>query len=222
MTVADDLRYDAAAHRSFRADGTEVPHVTAILKACGLTEDFEALAEDVPRLAETIDAARARGRAVHDYCHAYDDDDLDRDRCDPRIVPWVDAWAACRARLRLEPAVRERYLYAATYGYAGILDGVFYRRPDPDWSARTVLVDIKTGDPEDAAGHLQTAAYELALSDLGIVPDERWAIWLRPDARVPYRIVNYSAREEAYMDVQKFLAALTVYNEQPARRRRVA
>lgn len=217
MTVAD-LRYDPFAHRSFRPDGTEVPHVTAILKACGLTEDFEALIADVPNLEQRICEARARGRAVHDYCHAYDDDDLDRDRCDERIVPWVDAWAVARQNLRLTPVLRERNVYSEVFGFTGIFDGVFARHVGLG-PTRHVLIDIKTGDPDDAAGHLQTAAYEIPLREAGVAIDERWAIWLQPGAKVPYRVVDYTIRPVAYMDTQKFLAALTVYSEQPARRR---
>ena len=212
MTAAD-LIYDAETHTSRTPDGRNVPHVTAVLRAVGLSTDFDELGSVHPRVAENVRHATARGTAVHADCHAYDDNDLDWDLVDPRVRPFVEAWADARERLRLVPLDRERRLYHEKYDYVGIMDGVFSVGFD------RVLVDIKTGDPNDAAAHIQTAAYvaawELA-TDVRIT--KRWAIWLKPGLRVPYRVFDYSAQ---YLDLQKWLACLTVYNEQPTRRRRI-
>ena len=213
------LIYDPVTHTSRRPDGVEVPHVTAILKAVGVTEDFAAVSAISQRVAESVEAAAARGTAVHADCHAWDDDDLDIAAVDPRILPYVHAWAQFRLDKGIEPVVRERQVYHPVFGFTGILDGIF---ADP--YGRRILVDIKTGDPNDAAGHLQTAAYEAAYLAAGDVApiDERWAVRLAPGLAVPYRVVNYTARPDAYLDFSRFSACLATYHEQPARRRRIA
>ena len=220
MTAAA-IVFDPDTHTSRTPDGRDVPHVTTVLKAVGLTTNYGELGAISARVAENILVARARGDAMHADCHAYDDDDLVWDSVDPMVRPYVAAWATCRENMGLVPVVRERQVYHPLYHYTGIMDGIFARTNMPDdWR---VLLDLKSGDPDDAAAHLQTAAYEGAY--LAEHPnariDERWAVWLRPGLRVPYRTINYTARPEAYLDFRKFTAALTTYNEQPARRRKV-
>lgn len=215
---ASDVRYDPETHTSSLPDGTDVPHVTAILAAVGVSTDFERLSETSPRIAQHVARGRLRGTAVHEACHYYDDNDLDLPSLDPQLVPWLGAWVRVRREKRLHPVRRERHLFHDLHQYAGIEDGVFL------CGDLRVLVDIKTGDPEDAAAHLQTAAY--AEADERMHPgeriDQRWAVWLRPTRRTPYTIINYTARRDALMDFSRFLACLTVYYQQPARRARVA
>lgn len=219
MFTVDDLTFDAATHTSRLPDGRDVPHVTAVLGAVGVATDFAELAGYSPRMAQLIEFAAARGTAVHADCHAYDDDDLDWETVDSAVRPYVDAWRICRQNLSLTPLAhaRERRIYNSRSQYTGILDGVFVL-PDQ----RRVLIDIKTGDPETAAAHLQTAAYERGWNELH--PDlsiaERWAVWLRPDKRVPYAIINYSSHADHWQDFAKFAACLCVFHELPSRRRR--
>jgi hypothetical protein len=220
MTAAD-LIFDAETHTSKTPDGRDVPHVTTVLSAVGVTADFDDLSRVHQRVAENIRAAAARGQAVHADCHAFDDDDLDWHSVDPRVAPFVEAWAEMREREQLVPVQRERRLYHPVWHYTGTMDGVFLHRR----SGHRVLADIKTADPDDAAAHLQTAAYECAY--VHDAPpeqrvDERWSVWLQPGLRTPYRIVNYTARPGAHLDLQKWLACLSVYYEQPGRRRRIA
>lgn len=220
MYAVTDLRYDPDQHRTWRPDGVEVPHVTAILEAVGVSADFRALAATHPRVARAIEFAAARGSAVHADCHAYDDSDLIWETVDPAVGPYIQAWAAFRKDKGLTPITRERRLYHPAYNYTGTLDGVFWSRP-----LRRVLVDIKTGDPEDAGAHLQTAAYEMAWNHEHPADtiDERWAVWLRPDRRrAPYSVINYTAQTDGHLDAYKWQACLTVYYEQPGRRRRAA
>lgn len=226
IPTASDLIFDEEAHVSRLPNGVVVPHVTGVLSAVRVTADFAEVAELGARQREDVLFARERGKAVHMDCHAYDDEDLDVEQCDPVVRPYVEAWAWVRADLELVPVPkgRERLLFHPLFFYAGIVDGVFVCQRGG--RRLRVMPDLKTGDPEDAAAHLQTAAYEAAWNymhpDQRI--DERWAVWLRPELkrRKPYDIINYTARPDAAMDFQKFLACLTVYNEQPARRKRVA
>lgn len=214
--------YDASTHTTTDEHGLDVPHVTTVLGAVGLTTDFDELSRESRRMAGILEQARARGTAVHADCHAFDDDDLDLADVDPRVRPYVEAWARFRGDKGLIALAhaRERHVVHPVFRYAGILDGIFKQI----LGKRRILVDIKTGDPEDAAAHLQTAAYQGAweLQHPDELVDERWAVWLQPGLRVPYRVVNYSARAEAFEDFQVFLAALTTYHNQPQRRRRIA
>lgn len=211
--TVDDVRYDPETHTSTLPDGRPVPHVTAVLRAVGASSSMDGVPEAL------LAHAGARGTAAHADCHAYDDGDLDFESVDQRVAPYLDAWIICRENIGLEPLVRERRLYAADWNYTGIMDGVFVdtRR------GLNILVDIKTGNPEDAAAHQQTAAYEYAYrqSREAVTIHERWAIWLRPDLAVPYRILNYSARPDAFLDEMRWISSLTVYGEQFVRRQKV-
>lgn len=222
--TAADLIYDEVTHTTRTPDGIDVPHTTKILRAVGVSRDFDDLGDRVRRVRENLPNASARGTAVHADCHAFDDDDLPLDYFasgDGRIVPFVKAWERVREAKRLKPLVhaRERLVYHPVYSYAGILDGIF-----ECCDVGLVLVDLKTGDPEDAAAHLQTAAYaEAWLSEHKKEKiAERWAVWLRPERVVPYTIINYSSRPDARLDFGKFAACVTVYYEQAERRRKVA
>lgn len=225
LYTAAHLQFDEASHTSKLPDGRNVPHVTTVLSKVCVTADFEDLADVHPRVRANIEFARARGSAVHADCHAYDDDDLDLAQVDERLLPHVEAWIRVREAKRLTPVAhaRERLLYHPVLHYCGRMDGVFMCDTGARRKPKRILVDIKNGDPDDAAAHLQTAAYEAAWMvehpDQPI--DERWAVWLRPDRAVPYTIIDYSARPEAPRDFGKFCACLTVYNEQPGRRARI-
>lgn len=219
--TAADLRFDAASHTSTLPDGRDVPHVTTVLSAVGVCTNFESIASRSRRAADAVEHGRALGAAVHIDCHAYDDGTLEWTHVHPEVLPYVEAWAELRERKRMRPILRERQVFHPDYFYTGILDGVFLVEPD----GTHVLVDIKTGDPDDAAAHLQTAAYEGAcrVSFPGIQINDRWAIQLQPNRAVPYRIANYTdyvRRPDAYQDYAKWLACLTTFNEQPAQRRR--
>jgi len=214
-----DVRYDPATHTSWLPDGTEVPHVTAVLQATSVSRDWAALKAISPRLAHDIEAATALGSAVHADCHALDDGEWDADACDDRVRPYIDAWAQCKADMGLEPVLyaRERYVFHPGLVYAGIQDGIVLRRV----RGRTlrILPDLKTGEPFGA--EYQTAAYEAAWAcahpDEPI--DERWAIHLTPERRVPYRIESHTAMPGSDQHFAAFCAFLTTYRHQACRRR---
>jgi hypothetical protein len=178
-----------------------------VLKAVGVSADFAKVPEG------TLEFRRQLGTAVHIDAHAYDDNDLDWATVDDRVKPYIEAWAEFRLAKNLEPTQRERRVYHRIFGYCGTLDGIFA------YDGASILIDIKTGDPEDAAAQFQTAAYEAAyrLDFPQDRIDERWSVQLCPELRVPYRITPYTD----FRDFQKFQAFLTTYHEQPARRRRI-
>lgn len=224
MLTIEQLVYDVERHATTAPDGRDVPHVTAVLGATGISVDFSALAAENQRIAAHVANATLRGRAVHMDCHAYDDDDLVWASLDSRVKPYVEAWADAREKIGLVPLThaRERRIFDPHTFYTGILDGVFERR-DRFKRLRRVLVDIKTGDPDDAAAHVQTAAYERPWNDAHpeLSIDERWAIQLLPGRRVPYKVFDYSSRPLAHQDYGLWQAALCVYNNQADRRSRL-
>lgn len=206
------LSFDPATHTYRTPDGIVVPSVTQILKAVGVSVDFEEIAEMSTKLGEQIEFRRALGTAVHADAHAYDDGDLDWQTVDPRVEPYLEAWATFRENTGLQPLTRERRVYHASRGYCGTLDGIFLTPQD-----RRVLVDIKTGDPEDAGARYQLAAYQAAFQyehdDFAI--DERWSVQLTPDRVIPYRVTPYTD----WTDWPSFQAFLTTFACQAARRR---
>jgi hypothetical protein len=213
-----DLIFNAELHEyRLPLDGRIVPNVTSILRATGMSTDFEAIKAQSAARAERIDYRRDLGTAVHADCHAFDDDDLVWDSINPDVLPYLEAWAVFRENTKLTPTQRERRVFHPLYYYCGTLDGIFLLP-----NGLRVLGDIKIGDPEDAAADLQTAAYAAAhLVEHPHEPiDERWSIQLTPDKGIPYRITNYTARPEAWQDFAKFQACLTVFAEQQRRRNR--
>jgi hypothetical protein len=224
LYTAADIAFDPATHSSVLPDGRVVPHVTGILRAVGISHNFDeagdlrdAAALRAPWGHDYLAYRRALGIAVHADCHAYDDGDLLES--DVRVQPYVEAWAEFRARTGLAPLAggRERYVYHPVYVYAGILDAILCDAHD---TARLILADLKIGDPDQAGCHLQTAAYEAAwMTAHPQCPiTERWAVRLLPDETPPYAIVNYTQRRLGWQDFRKFQACLTVYHEQAARR----
>lgn len=218
--TVDDIVYDPLYHKSALRDGRDVPHVTTVLGATGVATDFAELAAISSYVNENVEWARARGQAVHADCHAYDDGELVMATVHDAVRPYVEAWAFFRAEKNIEPVERERRLFDDVFFYTGIMDGLFRHGS----RRRLVLIDIKTGDPEDSACHLQTAAYEAAYRRMtGITEDiERWGVQLTPKNRVPYRIKDYTGRPDGPRDLGKWRACLCVYNEQMGRRKPAA
>lgn len=209
MICSSDLTFVESPNGYHLPDGRRVPSVTEILRATGVSEDFSHVKP------EDLEFRRILGTAVHWACHAFDDDDLDFESLDPRVQPYVlDAWSAWRINFGAMPVQRERRVYHPVRFYAGTLDGIFELR-----TGTRVLVDIKCGDPWDAAAQFQTAAYEAAYRlehpDERII-DERLAVQLCPELTVPYRVTAY----RDWTDFRKFEAFCVTYWEQAARRRR--
>ncbi len=202
---AEDHSYWTAPGRN---GGQRIPSVTQILKAVGVSEDFDAIEAMRPGV---IGFRRDLGTAVHVDAHAFDDDDLDVATVDPRVRPYLEAWIHWRGNFGAVPLQRERRVYHPVYRYCGTLDGIF------DVDGRRVLIDIKIGDPTDAGAQFQTAAYQAAFEaeHPGEGIDARWSIQLTPDCGIPYRVEPYTD----WTDFRKFQAFLTTYWEQAARRR---
>lgn len=210
-----DLLFTAAPHEYRLPDGRHVPSVTQILKAVGVSVDFDALAGMSARHGDAIEQARALGTAVHADAHAYDDNDLEWSTVHPDVLPYLYAWATCRENLGLVPLQRERRLYSPTLGVCGTLDAVCCR---PARVEHLILIDVKCGDPESAGAQFQTAGYALLWDEEH--PDqpigERWSVELTPGTTIPYRVHPYTD----WNDRAAFRAFVTTFYHQAARRGR--
>jgi hypothetical protein len=212
IATAAVLSFEPSVHEYRLPDGRLVPSVTQILQATGVSVDFEAIGAISSRLSDQIDRRRQLGTAVHLDAHAFDDDDLEWDRVDPQVAPYLRAWATFRENTGLRPLTRERIVFHPVAFYCGTLDGLF-RAPN----GRQVLVDIKIGDPEASGCRYQTAGYEAAyrLEHPQDAIDERWGVQLVPDRAIPYRITPYTD----WRDFGAFQAFATTYHHQADRRR---
>jgi hypothetical protein len=207
IITADMITFDPIAHRYTLPDGREVPSVTTILSAVGVSVDFEAVGARSTDAREEIEYRRRLGTAVHADCHSWDDGEINLFEVHPDCLPYVEAWIAFRTNTGFTPERRERLVYHAGLGYAGTLDAVGLIP-----NGRRILVDIATGDPKHSAKQFQTAAYAAAYTENPI--DERWAVQLTPDNGVPYRIHVYSD----WSDFSKFSAFCTTFHAQACRR----
>ena len=221
------LTFDPERHEYFLPNGQRIPGVTEVLRATGISEDFERVALYNSSLRADLDAKRALGIAVHHDCHALDDDDLEWSTVDPRVAPYVNAWWEFRKNHKLIPVERERRVFHPVYLYAGTLDGVFCKKTDGPF----IVVDIKTGDVEASACRYQTSAYLAAyryaqdralrqhsLKLPKLVGMDRMAVQLCPLSNPPYKVTVYPRHEQA-RDFQQFQAFLTTYRAQYVRRR---
>lgn len=209
--VSAGLTFSPESHE-YRVDGVVVPSVTAILRATGVSADFEAIARMDPQRAARIAEKRAIGSALHADIIAADEDDLDWSTVDPRVAPYLQAWVAFRgAYADLQPVLREHRVYHRTLRYAGTLDLLCRTR-----EGALVLVDVKSGDPEAAGARYQLAGYQAALEDRTTWRvSARWSVALTPDRTVPYQVTAY----EDWSDHETWRAIVTTYYAQYARRR---
>lgn len=179
--AASPIFFDDATH-AYRVGDVPVPSVTQILRATGISSDFNAIPQ------ETLERKRLIGDAVHRACHYFDEGDLVETSVAPQVLPYVEAWMRFRSERGFVPDMLETRLYSGVYHFAGTLDRLG-RVPE----GRRVLADIKTGDPDDAAADLQLAAYLVALREMR--PEladqviERWSVQLRADGT--YKLLRY-------------------------------
>lgn len=133
-------------HHAYYLDGVRVPSVTGINQAAGLIQ-----LDHIP--AFILDAAKARGTAVHQLVHYYNERDLDWHSVADAYRPYLDAWIAYCADRQPLPYLCEYRVASRRHRVAGTLD-LLCAIEHEGW-----LLDFATGDPADVAKDLQTAAY---------------------------------------------------------------
>lgn len=135
--------------------------MTELLRAAGLIA------------ARGSEADLARGQAVHLATRYYDEGRLDWTSVDRRITGYVQSWIALRRVTGLVTLWIERRVYCRAFGFATTLD----RRVI--LNGRSVLLEIKTGDPEPWVG-AQLEGHRLAAG----VEDETFVARLHEDGSV--------------------------------------
>lgn len=208
MTMLAPIAPTVAAYvdatRAHTLGGIPVPSVTQILKAAGVTTNFDVVPADV------LERKRQIGQAVHAACHYFDEGDLVESTVAPEVLPYLEGWMRFRAERAFVPSLLETVVASNTYHFIGRFDrlGRVERR------AR-VLCDIKTGDPDSSAADLQTAGYLVALleehPELGDEPVLRWSVQLLPDGRYKLRQYPLSGRSPR-QDRADFLALARAVN----------
>jgi hypothetical protein len=205
------LLFDRDAHAYF-VDGTLVPSTTQVLRDSGLIR-----LDGIP--AFILEAARARGSAVHQLVHYLNEDDLDWNSVDPAYRGYLDGWLAYRAQRGLRVLLCEHRIASRRHRVAGTLDLLCEIEGD-GW-----LIDYKTGDPEDVAADLQTASYfgmamEWAIEDpalAGVL--QRYPRWRRGSVRLR-KSGKFIAKEYTdprdYSRFQVLAAAWHIRNERGA------
>lgn len=147
------LTFEPVRHR-YELDGAQVPSVTGVLHRSGII-NFDGIP------APILDAAKARGTAVHSAIHYYNEQDLDAEQFAQDFPEWqgyLEAWIGFCSQRKFEAVFNERRVASRRYQLAGTIDSLGLL----DGSA--VLLDFATGRPHDVAKNLQTAAYyQLAL-----------------------------------------------------------
>lgn len=187
-----NLQFDPVAHR-YRLDGSEVPGVTRVL---GQLYDFSGINDGV------LEHKRQIGEALHMAIELDLMDDLQVDSLDLEVVGYFEGWIRFRRETRFECLFSEKQVASTKYRYAGTLDLV--GRIDRVES----VIDGKTTAALHPAVALQTAAYQNAACEMGLVraTARRYALRLKPDGS--YILDQHTDRTDFFV----FLALLSTWN----------
>jgi len=190
-------------------DGQLTPSMTQVLRDSGLIRF-----DGVP--AFILEAARARGTAVHSACHFANEDDLDLDSLNDAHRGYLDGWLACRLERRIVPLLCEHRVASRKHRLTGTLD-LLCESDGQGW-----LLDYATGDPVACAKHFQTAGYlgmafEWAAEDPKLAEVlQRFDRWRRASIRLrkdgTFRFHEYTDPRD-YSRVQVLTAAWHIRNE---------
>lgn len=201
-----EILLDPPTH-TYTVDGAPVAwSVTGILRASGLI-DFSGIPPAV------LEAARDRGDRVHRAMALLLHDDLDWDSLDDEDRPYLEAGQRFLADSGFRATGIEVRVHSARHGYAGTVDAIGLRAQE----TRALILDWKTGHPEDTAADLQTAGYHGAL--MGMYPEDRDCLTMQRAAVHLRRDSTY--RVELYTDTTDYPEFLTLLKAQQilARRR---
>lgn len=181
--VFDELRHAYTWH------GLPVPGVTSCLKILG---DYDNVPLDI------LEAAAARGKAVHRAIELDILGDLDDSELHPEIASRLEQWREFCRVWPFKPIKSEQRVYSERYGYAGTLDVWGIGRGQP------MVLDAKATAYVPKQAHAQLAAYTQALQEtMRCGPAQRAIIHLRP---TKWQVV--ACTDPA--DLQVFLACLTL------------
>jgi hypothetical protein len=205
-----------------------MPSVTQILKAVGVSVDFERLVERGQLTRPELEEARAIGTAVHIATHFYDEGTLDAATVDPRAEQGLQNWIDWRALTGFVPVLLETALHHPGLLVAGTIDRAGYFTKFENWKRSDLTtVDLKWGDPESAGAKWQTAAYAEFLG-LALDPSSPWhpgpaGFRLRPRYSVHLQGARASLNryDDHLRDWADYQAFVTTFRRQIAQRKAV-
>jgi hypothetical protein len=192
LPQADQFRFDPLEHRYFLGQ-RELPAVSRILDAV------------FPWEGPVDNFYLNRGTAVHLACELDDLGELDEDKLDEELWPYLEAWRSFRKSSGFvpDPDGIEQRRYHAWLFYAGTIDRVGRLR-----SGRKIVIDIKTGGKYPRY-RLQLAAYVNLLSN----PMDylRGSVTLDPDGSPSFDEYPPLTTQEGAEDLAIFRSVLNLY-----------
>lgn len=232
-TSPTPLEFDRAEH-VYRLNGAVVPSVTQVLRLSGYVDFYRDLSLKIAegqlspsdgvyalmQRGRRLVAARERGQRVHDALHFLIEGDLDNDSIDDETRGYLESGEKYLASY-VEKIYRAEFrVWSTRFGCAGTLDILALHH-----DGHLFIGDWKSGNPEDVAAWLQTAAYQGFLLEMARSEAElagvlslygpllkRRSMRLYRDGRI--------AKETAYTDpsdYSKFLGALALVHDQQRR-----
>lgn len=192
--------FDAASH-TYTLDGEKLPSVTTIIKP--ISHDFSMVDPEI------LEAKRLLGTAVHLACEADDENDLDDEATDPRVMGYVNGWRKFKEDTKAVILKNEFPMHHPALRFAGMIDRfseITVASGRNPWA-----IDIKIADSPHPVFGVQTAGYVLLLDCvdgcqlIGMARNRRASVHLRPDAT--YRMKTYTNPN----DEVAFRACLSIY-----------
>jgi len=174
----------------YSVDGQKMPGVSEIMDAAGIIDK-----------RWYNERACLRGTYVHKAVELYHTTGLNLNSLDSEVAPFFNGYMEFLKDSDFKPVIVEKLSYSPLYMYCGTPDLIGYL------NGELVLIDIKSGNiPKWAA--IQTAAYKELFGNTieGKPITKRMALQLKANGR--YNLKIYRSR----LDLDVFLAALTVYN----------
>lgn len=165
---------------SYFYNGKRVPSVTTIIGFVA-GDPFSRVPPKV------LEAARERGKYLHECIHAINDDDFVFDSVLAEYKPWVQSYLDWFRTSGYKPIHNEHRVYHEQFGYAGTLDTA------GDLLGKRVIIDVKSGIHDERRFGMQTAGYALAYDPSAM----RYALQLIP---------NGSARLYHHKEPRDFIA----------------
>lgn len=184
-----------AENHVYTVDGIVLPSVTQILSAVGVTYYYDT-GNDTPM---------TKGSYVHEAIKLWHEKNLDESSLDDTIKPYFLAYQNFE---KLTGFVAEKWEIPSCHkelGYAGMFDVI------GQLSGKRVLIDYKTGQIDETACRLQTAAYA-NMTGIGKI-SARYALQLKTNA--DFRLSK--AYTNLLADFNSFIACKHVYDIQCAR-----
>lgn len=151
-----------ADHKYLMQDGREIPSVSSVLQAAGLTD-----------LRWVSQYALNRGTAIHDAILFHHEGTLDEDSLDPVVKPYLEQFKKFLAISGAKVLKAEQIVYDSFRNYAGKYDLLL------KMNGATWLIDVKTNTKPRHVG-TQLGAYYCAARSNGIAVQKLGCLVLKP------------------------------------------